>query len=105
MMVRFLVLAAVMVVVVIVSGGCTERSSPPSETRPGSTATEATQNEATGASSAGERALARENERYRKRIAESLDARACEVTRSGPPPPLNARPGETAGGLGARKAS
>ena len=82
MIVRFRVLAAMMVVVGIASGGCTEQSSPPSEPRPEAAAPETTQNEDP---SAGERALARENERYRKRMAQRFGARSCEVTRSEDP--------------------
>lgn len=105
MMERFRLLAAMMAVVGITSGGCAEQPSPPSEPRPEAAAPEDTQNEATEAPSAGERALARANERYRKRMAERFDARACEATQSvAPPPPLNARPGETEGGRGARRA-
>ena len=82
MMGRFRVFAAMMAVVGIASGGCAEQSSPTPEPRPEAATPEATQHEAP---SAGERALSRENERYRRRMAERaerFDARACEATRS-----------------------
>lgn len=75
MMGRFRALAAMMAVVGIASGGCADQSSPLPEPRPEAATPEAP--------SAGERALARENERYRRRMAERLeDARACDATRS-----------------------
>ena len=94
MMGRFRVLAAMLAVVGIASGGCAEQSSPPPEPRPEAATPEAATPEAATpeaatpeatqheAPSAGERALARENERYRERMAERLGARACEATRS-----------------------
>lgn len=69
MMVRFR-MVAVMVVVGVALGGCAEQSSPPPEPRSQAATPEATQHEATEAPSAGERALALANERSQERVAE-----------------------------------